>query len=169
MTTLHELGNAVHARRVEMGLTQARLATLSNLTRQTVNQIENGTVNDLSLNRAGKLADVLGLLLHVEDFHANKRAVPGSQTSALARAARTASVSYRQALAPARLRKILIDGSVSLDYAPYLHALLDEAPVPLLASLCEQLHSEAAMSREQAWKHFRQLAHQVMSKRDIWQ
>ena len=168
MSTLHELGSAVHARRSEMGLTQARLATLSGLTRQTVNQVENGTIGDLSLNRASRLAEVLGLSLAVRDPRANPGVMPGARSSALARAARTASVSYREVMAPALLRKILVAGSVSPDDAPYLHALLDDAPMSLLASLSEQLHSEAGMSRQQAWQHFRQIARQVVSKRDIW-
>lgn len=169
MATIHELGKAVHARRSEMGLTQSFLAKLSGLTRQTISQVETGAVKDLSLNRAERLAGVLGLSLHVEQPHARSRVASGTRTSALARAARTASVSYRKALPPARLRKILVDGNVSLDYAPYLLALLDEAPVSLLASLSEQLHGEVATSREDLWKNFRKLAHQVKSKRDIWQ
>ena len=80
MTTLHELGNAVHARRSEMGLTQARLAALSGLTRQTVNQVENGTVVDLSLNRASRLAEVLGLSLAVRDPRMQEADKPGARS-----------------------------------------------------------------------------------------
>jgi transcriptional regulator with XRE-family HTH domain len=169
MSTLHELGNVVHARRSEMGLTQARVAMLSGLTRQTVNQVENGTVGDLSLNRVNRLAEVLGLSLAIRDPCARVPAAAGARSSALVRAARSASVSYRQVMAPARLRKILEAGTVAPDDAPYLHALLDDAPISLLASLAEQLRREAGMSRAQTWQHFRQLAHQVLSKRDIWQ
>ena len=129
MTTLHELGNAVHARRSEMGLTQARVARLSGLTRQTVNQVENGTVVDLSLNRASRLAEVLGLSLAVRDPRMHAADKPGVRSTALVRAARTASVSYRQAMAPTQLRKILMAGIVAPDDAPYLHALLDDAPI----------------------------------------
>ena len=169
MTTLHELGHAVHARRSEMGLTQARVARLSGLTRQTVNQVENGTVVDLSLNRASRLAEVLGLSLAVRDPRMHAADKPCARSTALVRAARTASVSYRQAMAPTQLRKILMAGIVAPDDAPYLHALLDDAPISLLASLAGQLHRESGMDRAQAWRHFRQLAHQVLSKRDIWQ
>jgi len=169
MATIHELGKAVHARRFEMGLTQASLARLSGLTRQTINQVENGTVKDLSLNRAEKLTGVLGLSLHVGQPHERQAIKPGTGMSALARAARTASVSYRKPLAPARLRKLLVDGNVPLGYAPYLHALLDEAPMSLLSSLAEQLHRESATSRQDLWKTFRRLAQQVKSRRDIWQ
>ena len=65
MSTIHELGNALRARRTEMGLSQARVAALSGLSRQTVNQIETGAVPDLGLNKAERLASVLGLMLRV--------------------------------------------------------------------------------------------------------
>jgi len=169
MAPLHDLGKAIHVRRFEMGLTQASLARLSGLTRQTINQVENGTVKDLSLNRAEKLTGVLGLSLHVEQPHERQAIKLGTRMSALTRAAQTASVSYRKPLAPSRLRKVLVDGDAPLGYTPYLHALLDEAPTSLLASLAEQLHRESAMSREDLWKNFRKLAQQVKSRRDIWQ
>lgn len=169
MATIHELGTAVHARRSEMGLTQARLAALSGLARQTVNQLENGSVVDLSLNRAGKLAAVLGLSLHVQGHDVGKRGRAAGRMSALNRASRTASTSFREVIQPSRLRKILLEASVSEADAPYLHALLDEAPISLLASVCEQLHDQSGLARQQVWQHLRQLARQVMSKRDIWQ
>jgi transcriptional regulator with XRE-family HTH domain len=169
MATILELSKAVHVRRSEIGLTQSDLAKLSGLSRQTINQVENGTVKDLSLNRAEKLAGVLGLSLHVEQPHAKQSVRSGARISPLARAAHTASVSYRNTLAPAQLRRMLVDGNASPGYAPHLHALLDEAPVSLLASLVEQLHQESAIDRETLWKNFRSLARGLKSKRDLWQ
>lgn len=169
MATLDELGSAIQTRRSEMGLTQARVAALSGLTRQTVNQLEKGTIGDLSLKRASRLAEVLGLSLQVQDPHAGGKSVPSGKLSALERAARTASVSYRNVLAPEHLRRVLVEGSMVLADAPYLHVLLDEAPMSLLASLAEQLHREAGMQRELVWQNLRTLALQARSKRDIWQ
>ena len=65
MGALHELGQAVQERRTRMGMTQASLAALSGLSRQTISQLESGSIGDLSLQRAQKLADVLGLALQV--------------------------------------------------------------------------------------------------------
>jgi DNA-binding XRE family transcriptional regulator len=48
MNPVVELGHAVNSRRADMGLTQAALAKLSGLSRATVNQVENGTVKDLT-------------------------------------------------------------------------------------------------------------------------
>ena len=114
-------------------------------------------------------AALLGLSLAVRDPRMQEADKPGARSTVLVRAARTASVSNRQAMAPTKLRKILMAGTAAPDDAPYLHALLDDAPISLLASLAGQLHRESGMDRAQAWRHFRQLAHQVLSKRDIWQ
>ena len=40
---LHDIGDAVRARRVELGMSQAQLAHLSGLSRQTLVGLENGT------------------------------------------------------------------------------------------------------------------------------
>lgn len=169
MTTLSELSQAVRTRRCEIGLTQTALAKLSGLSRQTINQVEMGTVKDLSLNRAEKLASVLGLGVYVQPPHAKQPIKPGTGMSALTRAARTASVSYRTMLAPTQLHQVLVEGTVPLDQAPHLHALLDDAPVSLLASVVEELHKESGIQRRAVWKNLHDLARQVKSTRDIWQ
>lgn len=164
MTTILELGKAVQARRSQMGLTQGALAGLSGLSRQTISQLENGTILDLSLGRAEKLANVLGLSLQVAG---SARPKPVSRRSALGLAAQTASVSYRSAVTPATLRRVLVTGKLAAVDAPYVHALLDEAPASLLASVAEQLAGEAGDSAA-VWKNYRRLAQQVKSRRDLW-
>lgn len=166
MSTIHELGHAVRARRAEMGLTQARTAALSGLSRQTINQLETGTVPDLGFNKAERLANALGLALRVD---ANRPAgMPQRRMTPLMRAAATTGVSYRAKLSPARLKHIVVGGKVPVAYAPHVHTLLDDAPVSLLASLAEQLDAETGIGRDVVWKHYRILAHHVKSRRELW-
>lgn len=65
MGVLDELGQAVRLRRREMGLSQARVAALSGLSRQTLNRIETGVVADLGIDKAERLAHVLEITLQV--------------------------------------------------------------------------------------------------------
>lgn len=58
---LNEVGKAVRVRRLALGLTQLRLARLAGLSCQTVQQLEVGTIADLSFGRVVNLLDVLGL------------------------------------------------------------------------------------------------------------
>lgn len=77
-------------------------------------------------------------------------------------------MSYKTPLTGMQLRRILVKGEVPDKYEPHVHALLDDAPVSLLAAVAEQLHDEAHVSRDIVWKNYRNLASQVKSRRDIW-
>lgn len=83
-------------------------------------------------------------------------------------AARSASVSYRTSIGAAQILDALITGEVPPAFAPHLYAVQDEAPVSLLAAVVEQSHQEKALSRAQGWRHLRELAHRLKSRREIW-
>jgi transcriptional regulator with XRE-family HTH domain len=167
MSAIHELGQALRARRTEMGLSQAQVAALSGLSRQTVNQIETCAAPDLGLNKAERLASVLGLMLRVDAGRPRFNKPP--KMTPLTRAAATASVSYKTRLAGPALKRILATGQAPEKYLAHMHALLDDAPVSLLGAVAEQLHDEANISREVVWKNYRSLARQVKSRREIWE
>lgn len=166
MSVLLELGRAVQSRRHEIGLSQVALARLGGLSRQTIGELESAAIKDRSLKRAERLAHVLGLNLQLAGGH-----VPARRTvhrmSPLSRAARTASVSYRKNMSPARLRNVLVKGESARDDIPYVHALLDDAPVSLLASVADQLQDESE-GTARIWRNYRKLARQVKSNRDLW-
>ena len=166
MSAIHELGHNLRARRADMGLSQAQVAAMSGLSRQTINQVESGAVPDLGINKAERLASVLGLARRVD----GGRSTPGTaaRMAPLVRAAATAGVSHRTPLAAARLKKILATGQLPEKYAPHLHALLDDAPVSLLAAVAEQIGGETNGDRGSVWKTYRHLARQLKSRRDIW-
>lgn len=170
MSALHELGHAVHVRRQEMGLTQEALARLSGLSRTTVVQMERGRVRDLSLQRASRLASVLGLSVQVAGLPAPSHSKQSHRMrNALGLAAKSASVSFREQMSATQLRRALVEGTCPRNLEPHLHALLDEAPVSLLADVVEQLHHENGQPREQVWKTMRRLAGQLQGSRDLWQ
>lgn len=165
MGAIHELGHALRSRRTEMGLSQERVAALSGLSRQTISQVETGAVPDLGVVKAEKLASVLGLTLRVD----TGRVMPAKRLmSPLARAAVSASVSFKTPISAARLKKILVDGKAPERYLPHVDAFLDDAPVSLLASVAGQLHEELGIGRDEIWKNYRTLAAVVKSYRDIW-
>jgi transcriptional regulator with XRE-family HTH domain len=178
MTPLLELGHAVRARRSDMGLSQAALARLSGLSRATVNQLETGTIKDLSLTRAARLLGVLGLAVNIARPH--PRLEPGAPSDApgtlagTARstpidvAARTASTSYREPLSGEQLRQALLTGNVDANRQPHLRALLDEAPLGLLASVVEQLHLREGVPRAEVWRRMGEIARRLQTSREIW-
>ena len=167
---IFELSTAVRTRRLDMGLTQMALAALSGLSRATVNQVERGTIKDLSLTRAARLLEVLGLSMAI----ATPRPRPASSEDekvkgrALDIAARTANVSYKTPVSATHLREVLTSGTPAPEFLPHVYALLDEAPVSMLASVVEQLNLEEGVERAQVWKRMRELAQRLKSSREIW-
>lgn len=168
MSALHELSSTVHTRRAEMGLTQATLAKLSGLSRGTVNQLENGSIHDLSLLRVSRLLDVLGLPFTFGASKPKANQHKESKFSACEIAARTASVSYRIVVSADQLRKIFCGQEVPERYWPHVHTLLEEAPVSLLARVVDELHREFNMDRSEIWQRMRDLARKFKGTRELW-
>lgn len=145
-----------------MGLSQERLAEISELSRATINELETGRLSNLSLTRAERLANELGFGLGVTGLRKTK------EEAALEAAARTASVSFADPLPPETLRDALLRGFVPPSYIPQLRALLDEAPVGLLAAVAAQLERDQGAPQKTTWRNMRQLAQSLACTRAIW-
>lgn len=170
MSVLDELGRALHVRRQEMGLTQETLARLSGLSRTTVVQMERGRLRDLSLQRASRLASAVGLSVQVAGLPAaTRRSGGGAERNALAIAAKSASVSFREQITAMQLRRVLVSGNCPTPLQPHVLTFLDEAPVSLLADVVEQIHRAERLPREQVWKTMRDLAAHLQASRELWQ
>lgn len=120
---LTEIGQQIQTQRQGL-LSQEQLAHFTGLSRVTINQLENGTLADLGV---AKLMNVLGVL--GMDIQANPAK---GLNSALTIAARTISTSYKEAITPAELARILRTGTAPEKYHPHLMTLLDETPLPIV-------------------------------------
>ena len=160
---LIEIGHVVGARRAELGLTQAQLAHLSGLSRQTVVGLEKGTLSDLGVNRVGQVMAVLGLDSAQPDTQARRK------KRGLWMAAKTASVSYAHELAPEVLEQVLATGDVQPSFAPHLTHLLDEAPVPTIVMAVEEAAAHAHLPPRQVWRNVAKLAQSLsVHRRALW-
>jgi len=167
MYAAHEISNAVRTRRQEIGLTQRGLAKLSGLSRSTVAEVEAGTIKDLSFTRTAAILAALGLGVTITPPH--PRLNPKvAREKPLDVAARTASTSYVGVMPSELLSEALLHGHVPPQYQAHVHALLDEAPLALLARAVEQVHQESNTPRAKVWNNMRQLAKQTKSRRDLW-
>lgn len=164
MNALLELGYAVRERRQDMGMTQATLARLSGLSRATVNQLENATARELGIARAQRVMAVVGLSVVITGARASARSV----TPALLKAARAASVRYRDVMNADTLAAALGGGAVPAAFMPHVRSLLEEASVALLAEVVEDLHARRGTARADVWRRMRELAQEFMVSREIW-
>lgn len=153
-----------------MGLTQEALARVSGLSRSTINAVERQSIGNLSIAKAEELLESIGLSMSVTSASTRPSAnasAPASR-SALERAAATASVSYAAALTAKQLESALLTGKAPEPIWPHLRALLDEAPVSLLAKVVEEIHAEKDVERAHVWNQMRLLAHELKCFRMLW-
>lgn len=161
------IGSAVRTRRSDMGLTQAHVADLCGLSTATVEQVENGSIDNLNWAHAVRLLSVLGLSIHISNPRSTRRQREEG-TPALEVAARSASTSYKGILSAEELRTALLTTTYPKNLMPYLRAFLEEAPLALLAAVVEQLHHENGVSRVKLWQHMRDMSRTAHTTRDIW-
>jgi transcriptional regulator with XRE-family HTH domain len=163
MPLLRELGSAVRQRRQAMGLSQQQLANLVELSRATVNELESGKLKDLSSNRIERVANELGFAVGLVGTRHPK------DKSALAAAARLASVPYTTELPAPVLCEAIRDGVIPPAYIPHLRTLLQEAPVAILAGVADELQQRQQVPQPDTWKRMRMLAGVLKSDRRLWQ
>ena len=157
---LADIGQLVHARRTALGLSQARLATLSGLSRATINQLETGSLVDLGAAKLIALLDLVGMNLDA----GARTGRPG----ALQSVSQTASVSYKTLLAPAALAAALVDGALPKQLTPHIATMLDEAPLSLIVAAVEEVASSSCRNPKLLWKHVFHWAKELQSPRGVW-
>lgn len=126
---LQELGYEIRQARLARGLTQAQLAAAANLSRTTLNQLENGVFPDLGVRKLQALLDEVGLTLSLQP--APKTARPNF----IRMACTTANVSHKSALTEDELIHALLTGKTPHGKRPHFRVLLDEATPSLLKGL----------------------------------
>ena len=160
---IYEVGKAVRIRRLILGLTQLRLAKLAGLSRQTVQQLEAGTIADLSFGRVVNLLGVLGLSFTPPTTKAREK------KRGLWMAAKNASVSYKGELTSEQLQRALASGRVPANHTSQLLHFLDETPLQMVVMAVEETAHLATVPPVRIWACVAQLARQLESKRsDLW-
>ena len=157
---LADIGQLVHARRTALGLSQAQLATMSGLSRATINQLEGGSLVDLGAAKLIALLDLVGISL---DAGARK-----GQQGALQSVSQSASVSYKTVLNPNALAAAMVDGALPKGITPHVATLLDEAPLSLIVAAVEEVASASSKSPKLLWKHVFHWARDLHSPRSVW-
>ena len=131
---IHELGLEIRRTRQARGLTQAQLAVLAGLSRNTLNRLENGMFPDLGIRKAEVILERLGLELAIRPS-ARKRKAPDYVRMACT----SASVSFRTMLTAEELVYALLSGRAPANRQAHFIVLLEEGPVALLKGLVVQV------------------------------
>ncbi len=160
---LNSVGTAIRMRREALGLTQARLAQMSGLSRQTLVGLENGSLSDLGFNRVAQVMAILGLDVTppTKDAREKKRG--------LWMAAKTASVSYASEIGPDTLGHALASGDAPPSFVAHLAHLLDEAPLPVIVMAVEEAALREHVPPRTVWRNVGKLAKSLsVHRRGLW-
>ena len=149
------LSARIRDRRQELGLTQSRLAALTDLSRASINALEAGST-DLGVAKVLKIADVLGMTLEMK-----KRAAPARRW--LGAAVASASVSYRNPLPESELVRAIKTGEVSPEFVPHIATLLEEASPSLLVRALSDVFPDGIP--KSAWTNLVALGRRTMVSR----
>jgi transcriptional regulator with XRE-family HTH domain len=160
---IQELGKAIREERVARGLTQARLAIESGLSRNTLNRLENGLFPDLGVKKADAILKRLGMELGVNPAAQKKRS-----PDFVSMACSSAGVSFRKALTAEELVHALLSGKAPSGRKAHFIVLLDEAPPVLLKGLIAQVG--AWVKPGKVAKNLQKIARQVgvVGKNEAW-
>jgi len=156
---LAEIGGQVQVKRIQAGLLQNQLAKLSGLSRVTINQLENGKLNDLGYAKLKVILDLVGL-------HINTRHV-SSSSSALVIAARNISTSYKEIVTATDLTDMLRSGEAPERFHAHLMALLDETPLPIVVRAIAEAATPEAPTQK-IMKHLNRWAGDWKTCRKVW-
>lgn len=163
MPLQYELTWLVKQRCEEIGLTPQRLAEIASVGIDTVRRLLGGEGGDMTLSDAECIANAVGLSVGVTQNRHRERSA-----GAAAIASRTASTSFRDQIPPDALIQSLITGIPPTEYRPHIRALLEEAPLGLLADLAYQLNDRDGTPPSQTWQTMRQMALTLACIRPIW-
>jgi transcriptional regulator with XRE-family HTH domain len=156
-----EIGQKVAQKRVSLGLSQERLAKLSDLSRSTIHHLEHGTLHEIGAAKLFKLLNLLDIRLKTEDEI--------SKSHALEMASRSASVSYRTTISPQELESSLITGKIEPKTISHLATLIDELPLSLIVLLVKEISERHKVPPKKIWSHIYSWANQFKSPRLAWQ
>ena len=157
---LFEIGALVQSRREQLGLTQLQLTRLAGLSRETVSQLEEGTLKELGVNKLLILFDLLGL-----DLASGQ---PKQLRHALQMASQSASVSYKTVMQPKELQTALVSGVVPVSLTAHIATFLDEAPLALLVAAVQEAAQRGRVPMKLIWQHLEQWAVEFQSPRAVW-
>ncbi len=130
---LPEIGQEIRRARLAHGGTQAQLAASAQISRTTLNQLENGVVTDLGIRKVQAVLEQLRLALVVD----RKPAVKAPDFLKIA--STTASVSFKAPLTEHELLHALLTGKVPANRRPHLRLLLEESSRPVIKGLLGQV------------------------------
>jgi len=134
---LIEIGRELKRLRVAAGLTQAQLAQLAGIARETVGRVENGACNDIGVKKLQALLELVGGELVARPASRTRR------PDFIRRAVGTANISLRDRLYADELVQTLVTGNIPPGKEGHVQTALEDLSPENLAGLINQVRKLA--------------------------
>jgi transcriptional regulator with XRE-family HTH domain len=155
-----QIGRKVKERRESMRLTQAKLASLSKVSRMTVNALENGHLKEIGITKLLSIMQLLDMTMHFKDDHSPK--------DTLIQLTQSANVSYKHMLTPTIFKNALVKAKMPKKYIGNMMYFFDEAPEGVVN---KTIHAVAALKKIEPSiikNNAKKIAQDIKSPRVMW-
>lgn len=159
---IQSIGILVKQQREVLGITQSKLALLSNTSRTTINELETGKIKELGASKLFNVLHLLGLSLSIHDQQSL------DDKKILKQITQSANVSYRNSLSPSAFSKALSTGKIPSGLEGNFLYFFDEAPYGAVnQAICAVAHQHH-MPPKTIRRIAKRMAQAMKSPREIW-
>jgi transcriptional regulator with XRE-family HTH domain len=155
-----DIGRKVKEKRVLLNLSQAKLASLSKVSRITINAMENAQLKEIGIT---KLLSIMKSVDMTFDFKHNSE-----PNKVLIQITNSANVSYKHALTPTIFKNALVKATMPKKYIGNMMYFFDEAPESMVNKTIQAIATLKKMEPIIIKNNAKKIAQKIKSPRSIW-
>ena len=155
-----DIGRKVKEKRELLNLSQAKLASLSQISRITINALENAQLKEIGVT---KLLSIMKSLDMTIDFKHNNE-----PNKTLIQVTNSANVSYKHTLTPTIFKNALVKARMPKKYIGNMTYFFDEAPESIVNKTIQAVATLKKIEPIIIRNNARKIAREIKSPRKIW-
>ena len=155
-----QIGQKVKEKRESINLTQAQLASLSKVSRMTINALENGRLKEIGITKLLSIIELLDMTLDFKNRPSSK--------DTLIQLTQSANVSYKEILTPTIFKNALMKARMPKKYIGNMMYFFDEAPEGVVN---KTIHAVAVLKKIEPSiikNNAKKMAQAIKSPRAMW-
>jgi transcriptional regulator with XRE-family HTH domain len=155
-----QIGQKVKEKRESIKLTQAQLASLSKVSRMTINALENGHLKEIGITKLLSIIELLDMTLDFKDHPSSK--------DTLIQLTQSANVSYKEILTPTIFKNALMAARMPKKYIGNMMYFFDEAPEGMVHKTIHAIAALEKVSPSIIKNNAKKMAQEIKSPRAMW-
>ena len=155
-----DIGRKVKDKRVLLNLSQAKLASLSKVSRVTINALENAQLKEIGITKLLSIMKSLGMTF---DFKHNSE-----PNKVLIQITNSANVSYKHAITPTIFKNALVKATMPKKYIGNMMYFFDEAPESMVDKTIQAIATLKKIEPIIIKNNAKKIAQEIKSPRSMW-